>query len=704
MSETNAELHQREIEQPDEHIDVLADQLLGKTLASRYKIRSVIGDGGYGRVYLADHLTLEIPVAVKVLHQHLAQDKDRLKRLDQEAKVLSRVSSDFLVKTLDFGLSPIPFIVMEFVEGDTLSAWMKNHESTVQQSIEVFEQIAKGLSAAHSIGLIHRDLKPGNVLIKQSGEQINCKILDFGIAKVMDDSGSGNKLTSTGEILGSPAYMSPEQWTARAIDGRSDIYSLGCVMYEFITGIPVYEAATSFEYLNLHLQENFKPFSKVCKKQISPELEKIVMKCAMKDPNLRYQKTDEIIADLQRIKAGQTLKIKLPKAKEPDGAKTKRIMLASAITSISVALIGGSYFAYTERDNIYTNICSSYLTASEKQERDGQFDNAIKTLQSAKTIADFLPKQNKERLKVLRALTKVLKEHGSFAESEALEKLIKQEIGDVDDKPISALINQSAVQWELRGNGPLAVQYANAAMTQVQRYGKHSINYAECLQHFGALRRELKQLRVAEAMLTDALKTFEDLLDPLDKRISGTLNDLSLVILRQDRPAEAEVGFKRAAALAESNKDPHIGRYYNNLCTCYVKMKQYEKALAACKHAMEIERSINGDMLSNITNNIGTIYFHLKEYNNSVKYFKETLAIWESDGRNHHRSGEETLFNLAMVYKTMKDYKNAVHYFNLALQDKEKNEPNSSLIPNIKNQLSQIQSLQGENKAPAGHS
>lgn len=682
------DLIESELDQERSVEQELEDQLLGKTLAGRYKIKSVIGNGGWGRVYLADHLTLEIPVAIKVIHQHIASDQDRLKRLDQEAKILSRLNSPYLVKTMDYGLSPVAFLVMEFVEGETLSDCLSNKGSlNLAESIDLFEQLCLGLGEAHKLGLVHRDLKPGNILISRKDGQLKAKILDFGIAKVIDDATGGGKLTSTGEILGSPAYMSPEQWTARPVDQRSDIYALGCLMYEVLSGSPAFHANNSFEYLNLHIAQDLKPFSKSAPdKKIPQALELLVRKCAQKDPADRYLSTDAIIADLQAIRSGKTIQIKLPKYKA-DRSQSKNktpIIVAIALT----VLIGtASGVAYFKREEILVEVCSSLNHTADQQQRQDKFDDAIRTRRQAVQLAEYLPKQNKERLRTLRALSKILKEHGSFAESEELTKKIKEEIGDVQPVGIKNFLVMAVRESDANHNYPQAIKLANGACKQAEDIGKHTIIYSKCLQILGSIYREQRRLPTAEKILSESLKIAEDLMDPGDIGLAGRLNDLGLSIGRQGRSKEAEAAYLRAIKIGEAGKDPELGRYYNNLATSYLAQKDYDKAIAMSKHAYDVDLSTQGGIASNIMNNMGVMYFQKKEYAKALECFNKVWEIWQTDGRNHAQgsgTGEEPHINMSHVYRQMKDYDKAIACLQKALDFKIKNKASEKSIAEVR--------------------
>jgi serine/threonine protein kinase len=282
------------------------DPFIAQVLADRYRIEKLIGRGAWGNVYLARHLALGNAVAIKMLHPLIASDRDKQQRLEQEAHILSQVDSQYIVKTLDYGLTPVPFIVLEYFDGTPLSDELeKNGALQATRCIHLFGQLCEGLKAAHAKGIVHRDLKPSNILVNQQ-EDLRVKIVDFGIAKVLVDATSGSKLTATGEVVGSPPYMAPEQWLGGKVDERTDIYALGCIMYEAAAGKQVFDASNGYEYLNCHLNQQPAPL-----KNVSTSLDKVIRKCLQKRAEDRYASVGLIILDLNKIKAGDKVTVAL---------------------------------------------------------------------------------------------------------------------------------------------------------------------------------------------------------------------------------------------------------------------------------------------------------------------------------------------------------------------------------------------------------
>lgn len=260
----------------------------------RYRIMSVLGIGGMGIVYKAMHLHMEREVAIKVLHPDSASDPKVIARLKRESKAISALKHPNIVNVHDFGVTEggQPYLVMDFVEGQPLSDIFENHvPMSAERYADIFIQICDALSATHAKGLVHCDLKPGNIMLQDNGSGKDIvKILDFGLVRFLPQ-GSTVDLRSTDsfEVTGSPLYMSPEQCNGSTLDPRSDIYSLGCIMYEAFTGKPVFDGATPYKVFSQHFKEAPKPFLVVQPTEpIEDRFEAIVFKALEKDPEDRF--------------------------------------------------------------------------------------------------------------------------------------------------------------------------------------------------------------------------------------------------------------------------------------------------------------------------------------------------------------------------------------------------------------------------------
>jgi serine/threonine protein kinase len=272
-----------------------------QVLVNRYKILERLGSGGMGTVYKARDLVLKRFVAVKVLK---ASDRtqEQLVRLQREARAICQLQHPNIIDVFDFIVSDtnVPLLAMEYVEGESLEDLIKR-DGPLQslEAIEVCEQISAALTYAHARHIMHRDLKPANVIVAKT-RPMQIKIIDFGIAKLLDEDGN---LTSSGVIMGTPSYISPEQAQGEQVDYRSDIYSLGCLMYRILTGKPVFRGATLMHTLHAQIHE-LAPTLREGNPAIefSEQLEEIVAKTLEKNPNDRYQSMNEVHQALTNLR------------------------------------------------------------------------------------------------------------------------------------------------------------------------------------------------------------------------------------------------------------------------------------------------------------------------------------------------------------------------------------------------------------------
>ncbi len=273
------------------------DSLIGVILDDRYEILSEVGRGALGVVYKARHLVMEKTVAVKVLFGEVDATKDETNflRFQREAQAASSMSHPNIVTVYDFGFSAqkTPYLVMDFIEGVNLKEILTRHQRLpVERGVHIFLQMCSALEHAHSKGILHRDIKPENLLLDARGR---VKIADFGIAKLTNASGKMQQnLTQTGEIFGSPIYMSPEQCLGQTLDARSDIYSMGAVLYESLTGLPPLMGDTIYATMKMHVSEMPERFAQARPDLRIPEqIEQIAFKALAKKPEQRFQSMQE---------------------------------------------------------------------------------------------------------------------------------------------------------------------------------------------------------------------------------------------------------------------------------------------------------------------------------------------------------------------------------------------------------------------------
>jgi len=291
-----------------------ADPLIGRVIGCRYEIRSLLATGGMGRVYRAQQSSLGRTVALKVFKGGYSQDPNAEKRYFREAAIASKLRHPNTVKIFDYGVAEdnVCYIAMELLSGRTLSeARREDGTFKAERAIHIARQVCRSLAEAHALGVIHRDLKPSNIHLTQHGDEPDfVKVLDFGLVKEIEEE--GEPLTQTGLFMGSPQYSSPEQIRGKAIDARSDIYSLGVVIHEMLTGNVPFQQEVSVDILMAHLHEPVPEMGPCNAHDVGPELQAIVKKCMAKDPDQRFASMEELHAALTGVSGPRSARASTP--------------------------------------------------------------------------------------------------------------------------------------------------------------------------------------------------------------------------------------------------------------------------------------------------------------------------------------------------------------------------------------------------------
>ena len=273
----------------------------GAVIAGKYRIEREIGRGGMGVVFAAQHVDLDQPVAVKILHEYAAYDQDAVARLLREARAAAKISSNHVVRVMDVGELPEggAYIAMELLAGQDLADVLQERgRLAVDDAVDYFIEVCDAVAAAHAAGIIHRDLKPANLFVAQlSDGSPTIKVLDFGVSKIVPKPGeaaSSDVRTQTGQIFGSPNYMSPEQLrSASDVDGRTDIWALGVVFYELVSGKPPFAGTSMADVLAAVVRDTPAPLSQVCP-DVPADLAQIIARCLEKDAADRFANVVEL--------------------------------------------------------------------------------------------------------------------------------------------------------------------------------------------------------------------------------------------------------------------------------------------------------------------------------------------------------------------------------------------------------------------------
>jgi serine/threonine-protein kinase len=273
---------------------------VGTLLNGRYRLDAQIGTGGMSTVYRAFDTVLERQVAIKLMHREIASDGDQLERFRREARAVAQLNHPHIVTVIDAGEDDnTPYIVFEYVEGETLKDRIRRHgRLPIQEAIAYAIEIARALGVAHDRGIVHRDVKPQNVLVDEEG---SAKVTDFGIARTLDQEG----LTADGRVLGTTDYVSPEQALGHPVTGQSDLYSLGIVLFEMLTGDVPFKGENQVAVAMKHVREQL-PDIQLRRPEVSSALAAVLDRATAKETERRYATDQELIGDLEQVLAYET--------------------------------------------------------------------------------------------------------------------------------------------------------------------------------------------------------------------------------------------------------------------------------------------------------------------------------------------------------------------------------------------------------------
>jgi len=390
----------------------------GTTFAGRYELIEELGKGGMGRVYKVFDKKIKEEVALKLLKPEISGDEKTIERFTNELKFSRKIVHKNVCRMYDLNEEEgTYYIIMEYVPGEDLNGFIKRAAPlSIGKSISIAKQICKGLSEAHSAGVVHRDLKPGNIMIDKDG---NARIMDFGIARSLKAEG----ITGEGLIIGTPQYMSPEQVEGKKADQRSDIYSLGIILYEMMTGRVPFEGDTPLSIALKHKTEIPKDPREI-NEQVPEELSHVILKCMEKDKEKRYQKVEGLLSELSDIEEGiPTTDRVLPKKKPTTSReitvqlKLKKLLIPVFVV-IAIVIVGIILFRFTALSKIFGTSSSpatppeteEYFTAANNFWRDKSY---LKSIDQFKKILDIEPKNFEAQF----SIASILKEQSKFDEA-----------------------------------------------------------------------------------------------------------------------------------------------------------------------------------------------------------------------------------------------------------------------------------------------
>lgn len=672
---------------------LLVDTLIGTTLADKYQILEKLGSGGMGLVYKAKHLLMKRLVAIKLMLPQFAASATALKRFRQEAQAASHLNHPNILKVYDFGVTPqgLPYLVMDLLEGTNLSAELTKHNYLpLERALKIFVQTCAALYHAHQKGVIHRDLKPGNImLVDYDGQSDVVQIVDFGMAKILSEmDGENEELTKTGEVFGSPMYMSPEQCMGRELDGRSDIYSLGCVMYRTLTGRPAVAGASAMECFNKHATALPAPFAEVAPElMLPPSLEAIIFKAMAKEVHERQdsmaQLREELLAELGQAEISGSM----PANSEPAQ------QLSTSQSGSSSASIASSSSASTE----------AAISASKPADEDGRGDSENSHTQITSTGAARLPARQSRVLEnsmsqmqpspkaarkgmiwasiagvIIIASAIALMPKGTTSKDGSKDP--DQSTGQVD--PVSAsedyaqLIKQGQSSFD-HGDYTEALKKFKVALEKARSSGDYD-RVAEVRMALGRTYVEIQDLDDGQKEFQEILKIRES-----EKKLTAldateSMNELGKIYRAKGQFSQAQKLFNRALAIRQNYTGPDhaaVAETLADLGNLALEQKQFKKATALLAQAEKVASSTQGlaDLnQANIFSAIGQAYQMQGQFDKATIYYEKALAIREKSLNPDNPAIADTLTYLGTLAFVKRDFEKADSYLHRALDIQEK--------------------------------
>ncbi len=656
-----------------ELMSTMADPLVGMILPRRYRILSLLGRGSMSVVYKGTYEPLDQLVAIKLLKSHLVSDPNQAKRFQQEIKTAGSLSHPNIVGILDFGVTDqgVPYLIMDYLEGKSLAEVLEAEERlSVNRMTRLFTQAANALAYAHSEGVIHRDIKPSNILlIDTEDEKDVVKIVDFGIAKIQNSGiGSGDNaqqtlgLTGTGEVVGTPLYMSPEQSQGKDLDGRADIYSLGCVMYHSITGNPPFIGESLMDTIRLQITATATPIELVRPDLFFPErLQLIITRALAKDPRMRYQRMEHLEQDLiaanrknDLFPSSATSRTIRPEDIAPPPVPPARFKLhnlpfiCAGLAAITVATVGiwglvtdvGQKEAEIKlpipiaRDVVWRNA----IAQGESALAEGRYDDAERFLKKSLVQARTFNKNDTSIIRTLNGLTKLYYDEDKLEEAEKAcrEALTTaRALGQNDNFVADALANLSRIQC------------AKGEYSQAAASGKEALAIRQ---------RELGPAHHEIGMSLQGLAEIECKRGDFDKAADILLKAQSIV----------------EKALGEDN--PEVASIVHNLGMVRERQGKYQVANGLYNRALGIRQRYLGTghpLVSDTMCALGTLNFNLRKDANAELMFNNALDIRMKVFGEKSSKTAEVYACLAILYDTERKYLQAEECYRKAIEIRE---------------------------------
>lgn len=672
--------------------------LVGTVLDDRYEILSLLGKGGMSVVYRARQILMDKDVAVKMLLKGSAS-VESMHRFQHEAKAISHLEHDNIIKVHSFVLSEAGiYLVIDYLEGTSLDEVLHEEKRLpIERALPIFKQAASALEHAHSRGIIHRDLKPSNLMLQHNNpyNAETVKLVDFGIAKLVPHEGEKvQELTRAGAVFGTPAYMSPEQCTGKPLDVRSDIYSLGCVMFETLAGDPPLEGDSAMTTMYMQLRDKPPLLGEALPGQEVPlDMEKIIDRCLKKDPAERYQSMTELRSALEAIEFGSTTVIRsseaLPKQVSHHRKIHPKYFVTGAIIGVAISMAG---LAYTQRDAI-----EAFRMEVESQNPN---TSAAKRISLETQIAQFYEKQKNypkatshyDRVVELAVASKspraILAAHILFANY--LDRTGKAEVSSEDLEALGVgielieghSVDQSELAELLKISKRASVNVPREAFPLICKLGLNALNehLLPAAQSFltlalsinGAPREEtqviefhLGRVLFERGEFTEAATTWNHLIQALERPTekASLLIQIGDEAANHSSPEIARGYYLQALKISQELRlVEQQAVLQKKLGDCLAASSAPAQALKYYESAARTLRdngAVNSHAYLGALQGIGQSQLALKQYVPATKSFEEALSLAERLNISEPNQIAPTFLSLADAQRLQKKYDNA---------------------------------------------
>ncbi len=688
-----------------------------------YHIVQVIGEGGMGVVYLAEQKQpVRRTVAVKMMKVGM-DTKEVIGRFEAERQALAVMNHPNIAKVLDAGTSESgrPYFVMEHVQGIPLNEYCDNNKLTTRARLQLFGPVCQAVQHAHQKGIIHRDLKPTNVLVSQQEGVATPKIIDFGIAKAIGQQLSEHTIvTLYGQAMGTPAYMSPEQaeMSGLDVDTRTDIYSLGVMLYEILVGkVPVdpFEDGGLQAFLARLVMRDVNPPTPTSrlnslgnaraaiaqargtdpvslKKQLSGDLQWMVFKAMDKDRTRRYETANELARDIEHHLNDEPVTARPPTTRYRlrKFVRRNRVPFFAGVTAV-LALLLGSVVAtvslirtqqaerIARREAATATEVSDFLVGlfevSNPGEARANTITAREILDSGAAAIDELRDEPEVQRALMRIMGQVYKNLGLFDQAEPLleQSASLFEQMDAEAPDVARALNDLALLRHQQGEFPVAESLYVAAINVLEESGRNPVLLAAIMTNLATTYRVQARSEEAVSLLTEALELKERYLGPEDERVATTLNAMAVIERQQQNYAAAESLFTRAIEIREAALGPNhiqVARTLNSLGGVYARTDRFDAAIETYMRSLTIKEAVYGGDhpdVSNTLNNLAIVHSMSERYQDAVRLYLQALDMDERLLGPEHPSLGSRLNNLGITYRLLGRLEDSEQVFRRAL-------------------------------------